>query len=197
MPSDNQSAPQKISGSETLTDILIRVEDFFDSLDLYVFKNWLDGEIVDGPVVKRYWVSITLQFEYEDMPDPSGAERLMSRGCKVKFWKAKQEEARDPQSPDDFRKDGRGSKPVLDDAGIWLVEIQVPRRFVDEDDATDQNAAEAAGVDQELMSSAQDEDIDDKTAFEAPATDDSGDDAVADDAGDDSADDDGGDEDQQ
>lgn len=169
MPSepDNQ-APQKISGSETLTDILIRVEDFFDSLDLYVFKNWFDGEIVDGPVVKRYWVSIILQFDYKDMPDPSGAERLMSRGCKVKFWKAKKEEARDPQSADDFRKDGRGAKPALDEVDIWLVEVQVPRRFVGQDDATDSNAAAVAGLDAELLASAQDEDIDDKTAFEAP-----------------------------
>jgi hypothetical protein len=169
MPSDNQ-ASKKISGSETLTDILISVEDFFDSLDLYVFKNWLDGEVVDGPVVKRYWVSIILQYDYKDMPDPSGAERLMSRGCKVKFWKAQKEEARDPQGPDDFRKDGRGAKPVLDNEDIWLVEVQVPRRFVGQADATDANAAETAGIDSELLASAQDEDIDDKTAFEAPAS---------------------------
>ena len=197
MPSENPSAPQKISGSETLTDMLIRVEDFFDSLDLYVFKNWIDGEIVDGPVVKRYWVSIILQYDYKDMPDPTGAERLMSRGCKVDFKKAKQEEPRDPQGPGDFRDDGRGHKPVMDDADIWLVEIQVPRRFVEEDDATDANAAKAAGIDQELLASAQDEDIDDKTAFEAPATDDSGDDTGSDGSDDDVQVDDGGDEDQQ
>jgi hypothetical protein len=171
MPSDNQSAPQKISGSETLTDVLIRVEDFFDSLDLYVFKNWIDGEIVDGPVVKRYWVSIILQYDYKDMPDPTGAERLMSRGCKVQFWKAQKEEPRDPQNASDYRQDGRGHKPIMDNADIWLVEVQVPRRFIEEDDATDSNAAQEAGIDQELLSSAQDEDIDDKSAFEAPASD--------------------------
>ncbi len=170
MPSDNQ-APQRISGSETLTDILIRVEDFFDSLDLYVFKNWFDGEVVDGPVVKRYWVSIILQYDYKDMPDPSGAERLISRGCKVKFWKAKKEEPRDIESSDDVRQDGRLGKPVLDQKDIWLVEVQVPRRFIGEDDATDSNAADLAGLDQELIADAQDEDIDDKTAFEAPAED--------------------------
>ena len=179
-------APQKISGSETLTDIMIQVEDFFDSLDLYVFKNWFDAEIVDGPVVKRYWVSIILQTKYTDMPDPSGAERLMSRGCKVDYKKAKQETARDPQSSDDLQPGT--NKPVMDQETVWLIEIQIPRRFIGQEDATDQNVAKEAGIDPELLASAQDEDIDDKTAFEAP-------DAAGDDASDEDAPpaDDGGD----
>lgn len=167
MPNDNQ-AVERVSGSSSLTDILIKVEDFFDSLDLYVFKNWLDGEIVDGPVVSRYWVNITLQYDYKDMPDPKGGMRLLTRGCKVYFWKAKKEEARDIETQSDYRDDGRHSKPIMEQKEIWLVEIHIPRRFINDIDATDINAAQNAGVDANLVAAAHEEDIDDTAALEKP-----------------------------
>lgn len=175
---DNEQV-QTAAKSASLTDILIQIEDFLDSLDLYVFKNWFDGEIVDGPVVKRYWVGITLQYDYKDMPDPTGGMRLISRGCKVFFWKAKKEVAQEITSPDNFRDDGRHSKPVMEQKDIWLVEIQIPRRFINDLDASDLLAVEDAGVEQDLAQDAQDEDID------ADATQDVDPDGVADDESDD------------
>ena len=165
MPNDNQSI-ERVAGSSSLTDILIQVEDFIDSLDLYVFKNWFDGEIVDGPNVNRYWVTVTLQYDYKDMPDPKGGMRLVSRGCKVYFWKAKQEVATPIESPSDYRDDGRHSKPAMENKDIWLVEIHIPRRFINDVDATDISAAENAGIDDQLVAAAHEEDIDVAAEFE-------------------------------
>lgn len=177
MPGDEQH-PKKVSDSSSLTDILIQVEDFFDSLDLYVFKNWFDGEIVDGPEVRRYWVGITLQFDYTDMPDPLGGARLCARGCEVYYQKAKKEEPVEIVTPDDFRQDGRHAKPEMELKDIWLVEIRVPRRFINDVDASDLELASENDIEEEDVVDAQDEDID----AEAPFTDDGGEDASGDEA---------------
>ena len=80
---------KKIASSKILLDVLIAFEDFLDSNDLYVYKNWFDGEIVEGPIISRYWISVTLKYPYRKMPDPEGAERLVRNGVSVKYKKAK------------------------------------------------------------------------------------------------------------
>ena len=35
--------------SKTLLTILLEIEGMLDKLDMYVFENWIEGEVVDGP----------------------------------------------------------------------------------------------------------------------------------------------------
>lgn len=155
---------KRLSDSDSLTDVLIQMEDFMDSLDLYVFKNWFEGEIVDGPEIRRYWVSMTLKYAYEDMPDPAGAERLMRHGVKVFYRKAKEETSVDVETPSDLE---ANRKPKMKLDPIWLVTIQMPRRFIEElDDSDLEMHVDDDVVDVEDVSDARDENIDDKDAFE-------------------------------
>ena len=39
-----------------------------DEMGIYTYKNWLEGEVVAGPEVGRYWVDITLMYPREQMP---------------------------------------------------------------------------------------------------------------------------------
>lgn len=154
---------KRLSDSTSLTDVLIQMEDFMDSLDLYVFKNWFEGEIVDGPEIRRYWVSMTLQYAYEEMPDPAGAERLMRHGVRVSYRKAKNEESVEVESEDDMLPN---NKPKMEQNDIWLVVIQIPRRFIEElDDSDLEMHVNDEVVDVEDVSDARDENIDDKDAF--------------------------------
>lgn len=154
---------KRLSDSTSLTDVLVQMEDFIDSLDLYVFKNWFQGEIVDGPEIRRYWVSMTLKYAYEEMPDPAGAERLMRHGVKVSYRKAKEEEATEVESPDDLNPN---RKPKMEKQDIWLIEIQIPRRFIEElDDSDLEMHVDDEIVDVEDVSDARDENIDDADAF--------------------------------
>jgi hypothetical protein len=140
------------------------MEDFMDSLDLYVFKNWFEGEIVDGPKIRRYWVSMTLKYAYQEMPDPAGAERLIRHGVKVFYRKAKEESSVDVETPDDLESN---NKPKMKQEEIWLIEIQIPRRFIEElDDSDLEMHVDDEIVDVEDVSDARDENIDDKDAFE-------------------------------
>lgn len=158
MPAD-QKLFKRLSDSSSLTDVLIQMEDFLDSLDLYVFKNWFEGEIVQGPDIRRYWVNMTLKYDYKDMPDPAGGLRLIKHGAKVYFRKAKEEVPLPIQTPDDFQPGTK--KPKMDLKDIWLVEIHIPRRFIDELNDDDLEMYDDSEVDIEVVSDARDEDIDD------------------------------------
>ena len=56
-----------------------------DELDLYVYKNWEDGELVAGPKIKRHWV-ICSMWPQEQM-SPMGGKRLLDYDCKVTYKK--------------------------------------------------------------------------------------------------------------
>jgi hypothetical protein len=176
--SGNHQLFKRLSDSDSLTDVLIQMEDFLDSLDLYVFMNWFDGEVVQGPDIRRYWVSMTLKYDYKQMPDPSGAERLIAHGVKVKYRRAKQEKAREVEQPGDLEPN---KKPKMDLEDIWLIDMQIPRRFIEElDDSDLELHADDELVDPDDISDARDENIDDEDAF-ADGEGEEGDDAAQDD----------------
>lgn len=127
-----------------ILDIMLEVEDVLDSLDIYVFKNWFLGEVIDGPRIKRYWVEITLQYPKKMMPDPRAGLRLMKHGILVSFTEGKLEALKEtPAEP------------------VWLVKVEVPRRLLtgmsnattdfydDEIDSDDIESAKDMGVDDE------------------------------------------------
>lgn len=159
----NQQLFKRLSDSTSLTDVLIQMEDFMDSLDIYVFKNWFEGEIVQGPDIRRYWVSMTLKYGYEEMPDPAGAERMIKHGVKVVYKRDEEEVAEEPRGPENFLSN---NKPKMTRNKIWLVEIQIPRRFIEElDDADLEMHVDDEIIDIEDVSDARDEDIDQEEAY--------------------------------
>lgn len=133
---------KNIEETPHLLNILLEIEDVLDSLDIYVFRNWIEGEIVEGPIVKRYWSEIILKFASDKMPDPRAGLRLLKHGIQVKF-----------------RKEKEGNEHKQTD--IWLVELSVPRILLggmrdmstdfydDEIDIQDINSAKDMGVDDE------------------------------------------------
>jgi hypothetical protein len=51
---------QTLSSNDTAFQILKDFERVIDELDIYVFKNWEDGELIEGPTVNRYSVTCKL-----------------------------------------------------------------------------------------------------------------------------------------
>lgn len=174
---------KKIASSKILLDVLIAFEDFLDRNDLYVYKNWILGEIVAGPEISRYWVNVTLRYDYKNMPDPSGAERLVRNGLCVKYKKVKEEYYFDDVSMTDrMNLTGLGfsqnnqiqdtNQPEL--IPVWLIEIKMPRRFIEsviEDDVVNYNGQ----IDLEDLLSARTANIDSKNSFINKPAEDTGD----------------------
>lgn len=145
----------RLDDSNSLVDVLIQLENFLDNLDIYVFKNWFDGEIVDGPIIKKYWVGMVLLYPYEKMPDPEAALILEKHGAKIKFSLRNIEDTNVTRNALDLPAIGQitdieGGQGVYGDnsvtnnsrqvpkiSNVWIVEIMVPRIFIDELNALD------------------------------------------------------------
>lgn len=107
---------------------LLDFERVLDEADLYAFKNWKFGELVDGPVVKRYEVTATFMWPLALMPDPRGAKRLIPLGCDVKFKKTKMKIPIEIKDSYDYQSGTH--YPKLIDREIWLVNITMPKQIM-------------------------------------------------------------------
>ena len=108
--------------------ILKDFERVIDELDVYVFKNWGDGELLSGPVDSRHFVTCSFMWPADKMPDPLGGKRLTDKGCKVTFKKDELLKPRKIKGPEDYRPGT--TKGKIDAHDIWVVEIRMPKQLI-------------------------------------------------------------------
>lgn len=114
--------------SDSALESVMDFERVLDELDTYVFANWIKGELVEGPIYEKYFVTCKWMFPYRRMPDPSGAERLLNYGCEVLYQEDQLEYPIDVKTPDDFKP---GTKvPRLVSRPIWVVTITMPKKLM-------------------------------------------------------------------
>lgn len=128
---------KRITTTNTAMDMLLEFEKILEDVNLYAYKNWIEGEVFEGPIIERHYVTVKLLYPREMMPDPAGAKRLFARDCLVKFEKEELLVPVKVKSFDDVRTETRedGSmvrKPKTKTEPVWVVEIKMPRRYVDE-----------------------------------------------------------------
>jgi hypothetical protein len=112
---------------------LAALKDFervLDEMNMYVYKNWSDGELAFGPKVERHWITASFMWPRDKMPDPMAAKRLMEIGCKIGYQKTHLMEAREIKTPDDIRPGTKKGK--MDRKPIWVVEITMPKKLVED-----------------------------------------------------------------
>lgn len=117
-----------VYNSNTAFEVLKDFERVLDELDLYVYKNWEDGELASGPNISRHWVSCAFMWPREDMPDPMGGKRLLDYDCKVRYRKDYIIKPRKILKPDDVRPGTKKGK--LDRHAVWVVEIDMPKKLI-------------------------------------------------------------------
>lgn len=121
---------KKIYMTDSALDSLMDFERVIDELDIYSFRNWKIGELVEGPVYEKYFVTCTFMYPYRKMPDPRGGERLLNYGCEISYSKDLLEEPISVRNPDDFQP---GTKvPKMVQKPIWLVSITMPKKLMQE-----------------------------------------------------------------
>jgi hypothetical protein len=119
---------QTLSSNDTAFQVLKDFERVLDELDIYVFKNWEDGELVAGPDINRYSVACKFMWPREEMPDPDGGARLLDYGCKITYEKDNLIVPRKVYDPDDFRPGTKKGK--LDAHPVWIVTIIIPKKLM-------------------------------------------------------------------
>jgi len=134
-----------LDDDQSLLDMLLEFEGVLDSLNLYAYRNWDQGEVIEGPMVSRHFISVDLLYWAECMPDPEGAKRLLKRGIPVKFTrdniKCKVPEPKTTaginQQVDRHGHGAYGTQGVVaiknqfENRDCWIVTIQMPRKYLD------------------------------------------------------------------
>jgi len=119
---------QNIYESDMAFQVLKDFERVIDDLDIYVYDNWADGEIVSGPKISKHWVTCAFMWDLDKMPDPAGGKRLLDKGCKVTYKKDELLKPREIKSPEDYRPGTVKGK--IDAHDIWVVEIKMPKALI-------------------------------------------------------------------
>lgn len=137
---------------------LLDYERVLDEADLYAFKNWKNGELVQGPDIGRYSAKCIFMWPYKLMPDPRGALRLIKIGCKVTFGKGEIEVPVEVMDYEDFVPGTR--YPKMHKRKVWFVEITIPFELMDD---IKEGSIDLAGqtIDLSEIEDAYDEDLDD------------------------------------
>jgi hypothetical protein len=107
---------------------LIDFERVLDSLDIYAFKNWEIGELVQGPIISKYKVSCTFLWPENLMPDPRGGRRLLPFDCDVLFRRTMMKIPIKIEEPDDYRPGTKKARII--EKRVWLVEIVMPKSLM-------------------------------------------------------------------
>lgn len=128
---------KKISDTNTLLDMLLDFEKVLEDLDIYAYENWIKGEVLAGPDLERHFVRVKLMYPKDQMPDPRGAMRLLNIRCLVKYTEENLITPVRVKSFDDVSLEARpdGSyrqKAKTKSEPVWIVDIRMPRKFVDE-----------------------------------------------------------------
>ena len=118
---------ESIYTTNSSLNVLKDFERVLSELDMYAYKNWEDGELSNGPVVSRHWVTSSFMWPENKMPDPAAAKRLLDYGCKVKYKKSVLLQPREIKTPEDIRPGTKKGK--LDRKPIWVVEITMPKKL--------------------------------------------------------------------
>jgi hypothetical protein len=119
---------QTITENNSAFSVLKDFERVLDELDIYVFKNWLEGELIVGPDIGRYSVKCTFMWDAKEMPDPEGGKRLNDYGCQVVYKKEHVLIPRKIKSPGDYRPGTKKGK--IDAHPIWTVTIDMPKKLM-------------------------------------------------------------------
>ena len=114
--------------SNTAFAVLKDFERVLDELDIYVYDNWEDGELLSGPVDSRHFVTCSFMWPADKMPDPAGGKRLLDKGCKVSYKKDELLKPREIKGPEDYRPGT--TKGKIDAHDIWVVEIKMPKNLI-------------------------------------------------------------------
>ena len=119
---------QDIYLSEGSLLTLLDFERVLDELDLYAFKNWQIGELVQGPTISKYRVSCIFMWPEKLMPDPRGGRRLLPFDCDVKYKKTNMQVPMKIEDPSDYRPGTKKARLV--EKKVWLVEITMPKSLM-------------------------------------------------------------------
>lgn len=117
-----------ITESPSLIAAIMDVERVLDEMDMYAYANWQYGELVEGPIFEKYFVTCTFMWPYTKMPDPDAAKRLLHYDIEVEYKLDRLEVPVKVKSPYDYKPGTKFAKHKF--IKVWLVTITMPKDLI-------------------------------------------------------------------
>jgi len=136
---------------------LLDFERVLDELDVYAYRNWALGELVEGPDISKYKVTCIFMWPEKLMPDPRAGRRLLPFDCEVVYKKTKIKIPIKIENPSDFAAGTKKAKII--EKPVWLVEITMPKSLMS-DIRTGSVELEDEDLELEDLDDAYDQDLD-------------------------------------
>ena len=136
---------------------LLDFERVLDEVDIYAFRNWEIGELVAGPNIGKYRVTVTFMWPEKLMPDPRGAKRLLTFDCNVEYLRKEIQIPVKITDPSDYRPGTKKAKLMIKD--VWLVTITMPKALMN-DIRTGSIEMEDQDIDLDELDQAYEQDLD-------------------------------------
>ena len=136
---------------------LLDFERVLDELDVYAYRNWALGELVEGPDISKYKVTCIFMWPEKLMPDPRAGRRLLPFDCDVVYKKTKIKIPIKIENPSDFAAGTKKAKII--EKPVWLVEITMPKSLMS-DIRTGSIELEDEELELEDLDDAYDQDLD-------------------------------------
>ena len=155
--------------SDSSLATLLDFERVLDSLDLYAYQNWQLGELIQGPIIEKYFVSCKFMWPAAKMPDPRGGLRLTQYDCEVNFQKTGLKYPKQIEEYGDYEDGTKVAK--MEEVKIWIVEIIMPKSLMN-DIHQGSVEKESDEVDLEDLEDAYEQGLDDEVNAAADAGDD-------------------------
>jgi len=118
-----------VSKGQDILDLLIEFERTLDNAEIFAYKNWILGELVEGPDIGRYWFKVVFMYPYKMMPDPNAGLRLTKLGAKVNFRKGVFNKPVKVKGPSDWQ-DPETKRAKMAEHDVWLVTIELPMKYI-------------------------------------------------------------------
>jgi hypothetical protein len=118
-----------ISKGDSILDTLLEFERTLDNAEIFAYKNWILGELVEGPDIGRYWYKTVWMYPYAMMPDPDAGLRLTKLGAKVNFRKGTFKRPVKVKGPEDWV-DPQSKRAKMVDSDVWLVTVELPIKYI-------------------------------------------------------------------
>lgn len=120
---------KQLNDNTSMLDVAMECADFMEQTGAFAYKNWEDGELVDGPFLDRYFVAFTLMYPKKKAPDPDYIARIMKLDCIVKMEKDEYRRVYFERNEDVKFGEQMFTKNIGKHE-VWLVHIKIPQRFL-------------------------------------------------------------------
>lgn len=121
-------------------DAAMEVAAFLEQMGAFAFEHWIDAEVVYGPVIEKFYVTMKLMFPKKMPPDLAVIERLCNLDCIVTLEEDTYKRVVHVREKSDNDIHGMrtysGFQKKLCEHKVWIIDMKIPQRFLSLDGNT-------------------------------------------------------------